>query len=163
MIYIFKWYSHLFTTELLWPLRSIINVQSPDSVVPRITKNSSFSVGQILPEGTVIGHFDCSSPWSLLWTISTNQSSAESETVEELLEDIFFVSMLRDCRAAYVACIAGEANNHLGDVREIPCIRLSECSQRTFCIWFCRVNITWVLPFSVNHSFQEIGRKSNMR
>ena len=140
MIYIFKWYFHLFTTELLWPLRSIINVQSPDFVVPRITKNSSFSVGQISPEGSVIGHFGCSSPWSLLWTISTNQSSAESETVEELLEDIFFVSMLRDCRAAYVACIAGEASDQLGDVRETPCIRLSECSQRTFCIWY-RVNI----------------------
>merc|ERR1712032_972564 len=38
--------------------------------------------------------------------------------------EVLIVSMLRDCRAAYVACIAGEPDDHLRDVRDTPCIRL---------------------------------------
>ena len=70
----------LCTGEFLWPLRSIINVQSPDSVVPRITKKSFFldwSDSDRRDRDWLPWMF---SPWSLLWTIFTIQSSSESET-----------------------------------------------------------------------------------
>ena len=80
--------------------------------------------------------------------------------------------MLRECQASYIACIAGEAEDQLGDVRETPCIRLSELrvliqkssfnfrklgwnqiwdkSKQCYPTWQCRVcEKTWEKSLSV--------------